>query len=261
MINNLINKTTSFVKEHSPELLISAGVVGMATSTVMAVGATPKALQLIEDKKADLGVTYLTKKEIVESTWKQYIPAVGVGAISAACIILGTSKNMKRNTALATVYAISESTLKEYQKKTKEIVGEEKEREIRTATNKEVARKEAPVIIQNNDSEYIISTGYGDTLIYDTFSGRYFRSTANAVEKAVNQINKLLFNDYLITINEFYNELNIPTIGAGNLLGWASDKELMEITFDGDVDQNGNPYLVLSYVNRPHPIYKEHGTW
>lgn len=259
MINNLLTKTSNFVKEHSPEILISTGVVGMVTSSVLAVRATPKALELMEDKKGELGVTYLTKKEIVETTWKQYIPAVGIGTISAACIMLGTTKNIKRNTALATVYAISENTLKEYQRKTREIVGEEKAREIDREVAK--ARVREKTVIQVRDSEYVNSTGNGDNLIYDSLSGRYFRSSMNAIESAVNAVNKSMLDEYTVSLNDFYNELNIPTIGVGNYLGWRSDKEMLEITFDSDVDVNGNPFLILSYYTRPVPLNEYSQAW
>lgn len=260
MKNDFLGKAIGLVKEHSPEILISTGVIGMATSTVLAVRATPKALQIMEDKKADLGVTYLTKKEVVESTWKQYAPAVGIGVVSAACILLGTTKNAKRNTALATVYAISESTLKEYQRKTKEIVGEEKAKEI----DREVAKarvRERPIIVESKDSEYIHSTGNGDTLIYDSLSGRYFRSSRNAIEAAVNALNKTLIDDYTASVNDFYNELDIPTIGAGNLIGWKIDKDQLEISFDSDMDRNGNPFLILNYYNRPIPLNNYSQGW
>ena len=56
-------------------------------------------------------------------------------------------------------------------------------------------------------------------------------------------------------INYFYNELDISTIGAGGMIGWKADKEMMEIGFDSDVDKIGNPYLVLTYYNRPVPLY------
>lgn len=250
MTNKILSKVLDFTKEHSPELLIAAGVVGMTSSTVLAVKATPKALMLMEDKKAELGTTYLTKKEVVETTWRQYAPSAGLCVVSAACIILGTTKNMKRNTALATVYALSESTLKEYQKKTVEIVGKEKAEEI----DREVAKariKEKPTFIQNDGSEYITHTGNGDQLMFDTLSGRYFRSSRNAIDAAVNQINKQLRNEYTMTANDFYNELNIPTIGAGNYIGWKSDKEDLEIRYDSDIDVNGLPYLVITYYNRP----------
>lgn len=256
MIKNLFDKVLTFTKEHNPEILVGLGVAGMMTSTVLAVKATPKALDIMEDKKADLGVTYLTRKEIAQATWKLYAPSIGVGLASAACIILGTSKSIKRNTALATVYALSESTLREYQSKAKEMLGEEKAAELdREVAKARVRKREVTTIVETEGSEYIHHTGNGDTLVYDTLSGRYFRSSRNAIESAVNSINKSLLNDYITTLNEFYNEMCVPTIGAGSLIGWKSDKELLEVSFESDVDQNGNPYLVLSYKNRPIPVY------
>ena len=256
MIKNLFDKVINFTKEHNPEILVGLGVAGMMTSTVLAVKATPKALDIMEDKKADMGVTYLTRKEIAQATWKIYAPSIGVGLASAACIILGTSKSIKRNTALATVYALSESTLREYQSKAKEMLGEEKAAELdREVAKARVRKREVTTIVETEGSEYIHHTGNGDTLVYDTLSGRYFRSSMNSIESAVNSINKSLLNDYIMTLNEFYNELGVPTIGAGSLIGWKSDKELLEVSFESDVDQNGNPYLVLSYKNRPVPVY------
>ena len=256
MIKNLFDKVINFTKEHNPEILVGLGVAGMMTSTVLAVKATPKALDIMEDKKADMGVTYLTRKEIAQATWKIYAPSIGVGLASAACIILGTSKSIKRNTALATVYALSESTLREYQTKAKEMFGEEKAAELdREVAKARVRKREVTTIVETEGSEYIHHTGNGDTLVYDSLSGRYFRSSMNSIESAVNSINKSLLNDYIMTLNEFYNELGVPTIGAGSLIGWKSDKELLEVSFESDVDQNGNPYLVLSYKNRPIPVY------
>ena len=256
MIKNLFDKVLNFTKEHNPEILVGLGVAGMMTSTVLAVKATPKALDIMEDKKADMGVTYLTRKEIAQATWKLYAPSIGVGLASAACIILGTSKSIKRNTALATVYALSESTLREYQSKAKEMLGEEKASELdREVAKSRIRKREVTTIVESEGSEYIHHTGNGDTLVYDSLSGRYFRSSMNSIESAVNSINKSLLNDYIMTLNEFYNELGVPTIGAGSLIGWKSDKELLEVSFESDVDQNGNPYLVLSYKNRPIPVY------
>lgn len=254
-MNGLINKVSNFTKEHSPEILISAGVMSMITSTILAVKATPKALELMEDKKADLGVTYLTRKEIAQTTWKQYAPSVGFGILGVSSIILGTTKSIRRNAALATVYALSENTLREYKTKTKEIVGEEKSKEIDTEVAKALVKPNQTVVVESKDSEFVSHTGNGDTLIYDVLSGRYFRSSVNAVESAVNLINKRLLNEYMMSVNDFYNELEIPNIGAGTLIGWKSDKELMEITFDSDVDKLGNPYLVLTYINQPIPLY------
>lgn len=253
MKNKIVSAIMDTMREHSPEILISAGIVGMCTSSVLAVRATPKALELIEDKKAELGVTYLTRKEIAQTAWKQYIPAIGVGLVSASCIVLGTTQNIRRNTALATVYAISENTLKEYQRKTVEVVGEEKAEEIRREVVREQS-KARPVIVCNQDSEYVTNTGEGDTLMFDSLSGRYFRSSMNSVDRAVNYINKSLLSEHYMTVNDLYNEMGIPTIEAGALIGWSSEIDMLDVTYDGDVDKNGNPYLIVSHRNRPRPL-------
>lgn len=114
--NNLakfaLNLKNGAVK-HSPEILMGIGIAGMITTTVMAVKATPKAITLLEDGALD------EKKpmDVIKITWKCYIPAIITGAISVTCLIGASSVNLRRNAALATAYTLSESTLREYQKR------------------------------------------------------------------------------------------------------------------------------------------------
>ena len=253
----IINIVKEGAKKHAPEILVGTGIVGMTTAAVMAVKATPKAMELLEDEKANLGTTYLTKKEMIQAGWKPYIPSVALGAISAACIIAGTACNAKRSAALATVYAISENTLKRYQDEVVKAVGKEKADEIR----KEVVKariKDKPVIVDSDESDFVTNTGHGNTLFYDTLSGRYFRSSTNAVDRAINNLNKSMLSDNFMTVNEFYNELEIPTIGAGSLIGWYVDKELADIFYSSDIDANGQPYVCIEYRSMPVPLYNYH---
>lgn len=258
-MNKLAQTILNFTNEHKPEISIGIGITGMITSTILAVKATPTAIEKIEKRKEELECDKLSTVDTVKETWKDYAPAVGVGVASIACILYGTSVNLKRNTALATVYSVAEDTLKEYQKKTIELVGEEKYNEIREEVSKSRAKKN-PVAIKDEfpDDARIITTGEGDTLIYDSFSGRYFRSSRNAIDRAVNTVNKNLLNEMSVSVNDLYNEMNVPTIYAGSVIGWVSDYELIEVTYDSDVDSNGVPYLILDYYSRPRPLTKNH---
>ena len=80
--NNVINK----VSEKSPEILVGIGLAGMLTSTVLAVKATPKALDILNQEEEEL-----TTIEKVNKTWKCYIPAAIGYCTSAACIIAATT--------------------------------------------------------------------------------------------------------------------------------------------------------------------------
>ena len=54
----------------SPEILIGLGVTGMISTTVMAVKATPKALQIVKKKEEEEENRELSKKEVVQTVWK-----------------------------------------------------------------------------------------------------------------------------------------------------------------------------------------------
>lgn len=252
---SIFSKILKATKEHGPELMIGAGIASMITSTILAVRATPKALERLEDKKADLGVTYLTKKETVQAGIKPYIPSIITGAIGVTCIIGGTTKNLKKQSALAAVYAISENTLKEYKREVTKTLGEEKAREIEKKITKGHIN-ERPVILDCDDSQYVENTGNGQTLFYDSLSGRYFRSSTNAVDRAINAVNKSLMTDMYISVNELYNEIGISTIGAGSLIGWSSEKDMVDIHYDTEIADDGQPYVVLYYRNPPEPLFK-----
>ena len=98
------------MKKHSPEILTGIGIAGMIATTVSAVRATPKALQLIDAREIKEN-RRLSNKEIIATTWKCYVPAAVTGVLSTACLVGASSANLRRNTALATAYSISETAL------------------------------------------------------------------------------------------------------------------------------------------------------
>ena len=122
-IKKLRNEVISKVSEKSPEILIGIGLAGMLTSTVLAVKATPKALDILEEHKDE----DLTKFDKVKLTWKCYIPAAVSYCTSTACIIASSNVSLRRNAVLAGAYKVSEAALLEYRNKVVEVLGEEKE--------------------------------------------------------------------------------------------------------------------------------------
>ena len=237
------------LKKHSPEILTGIGIAGMIITTVTAVKATPKALQLVDEKEIKDGKR-LTKKEIVATTWKCYIPSVVTGACSIACIIGASSINAKRNAALATAYAISETALKEYKEKAVEVVGPKKEQAIRDAVAKEQLAKTP---LGNNE---VVITGNGDVLCFEPLSGRYFKSTKDAIDRAINDLNRQMRYDMRISLNEFYDALGLSENDLGDKLGWDIDegKGYIEPDFSSHLAEDGTPCLVLGHHNPPRYI-------
>ena len=95
----------------------------MVTTTVLAVRATPKAIELIEAKKKEEQVDSLPPVEVVKTAWKCYLPATITGVVSMACIIGSCSVSARRSAVLATACKLSETAFTEYQDKVVETIG------------------------------------------------------------------------------------------------------------------------------------------
>ena len=242
-------------RKHSPEILTGIGIAGMLSTTVFAVRATPKALMLIEEKKREKKFAgeqpELTKVEVIKAAWRPYIPAAVTGVASVACLVGASSVNARRNAALAAAYALSETTLADYKEKVVKTLGEKKALEVKDAIAKDkiendpVGRKE------------IVITDKGETLFYESLSGRYFKSDYEAIRSAVNTLNEQLLLDEYISLNEFYEAIGLDSIEPlGEQLKWrvrpdSSDKGLIQLDFSSQLTDDMTPCAVIGFSNPP----------
>ncbi len=243
-------KTTA--RKHGPEILTGIGIIGMGTAAVMVGKGTPKAMRMIEAKKERTGVAKLTPVETAKTTWRCYIPATVTFCVSAACIIGASATNAKRNAALSTAYALSQSALRTYKEKVVEVIGEKKADEIRDAVAKEQIEKNPA------GKREVFITKKGDTLCYDTISGRYFKSDAETIRVAAAELSCTLLHDGYISINDFYDSIGLNHTKLGDDLGWnitdmPTNSRKIEIRFSSQLAEDGTPALVLDY--RPTPRY------
>lgn len=248
-LSNIAKSVRTAMKKHSPEILTGIGIAGMVTTTVMAVRVTPKALILIEDKKAENDVDKLTPVETIKATWTCYIPAAVTGCISVFCLIGASSVNVRRNAALATAYTLSESALKEYREKVIETIGEKKEQSVRDSIAKDRIERD-PVT-----SKEIIITERGNTLCYDVISGRYFKSDIDKLKKVENELNRRMRDEMYISLNEFYYEIGLNPTSIGDDIGWNIDHGYIELKFSSQLTDDGTPCLVIDYQVAPRYEY------
>lgn len=238
-------------KKHSPELLTGIGIAGMVTTVVLAVRATPKALRLIDKKKADIPKEEtIPRIEAVKAAWKVYVPAVLTGILSTICLIGANSVNQRRNAAIAAAYSLSESALKEYREKVVETIGERKEQAIRDDISKDR--------ITENPVREVIVSDRGSTLCYDSLSGRYFKSDIEKLRRIINDLNRRMRDEMFISLNDFYCAVDNPDLGPtklGDMLGWNIDKGYIDLNFSSQLTTDGTPCLVLDYTVVPEYEY------
>lgn len=262
-INNLVNSATRTLnraglklKKHSPEIMVTAGVVGVVTSAVMACKATTKAGSIIEEKNSEMAKIHKVSETVDASEYseqdlkkdtaivyvqtgvkfaKLYGPSIALGVVSIASILAGHNILRKRNFALAAAYTAVDTSFKEYRSRVVDRFGEELDRELRY--NIKAQEVEETVVDEKTGKEKKVkkTVEVADPNTYSDYA-RFFEDGCNGWSK--NPEFNLMFlknqqsyaNDLLKTrghlfLNEVYDLLGIPRTQAGNVVGWIYDEE------------------------------------
>lgn len=257
-VTKLLNTAKHAMKKHSPEILTGIGIAGMISTVVLAVKATPKAMELIDEEKLnripedyepekDPKPEGLTTLDNVKVAWKPYIPAAITGVFSIACIIGANSVHVRRNAALATAYQLSTTALSDYREKVVETIGEKKETTIRDKVSKKKMEENPP------SNATIIMTGDGDTMFYDVHSDRYFKSDIDKIKRAMNDLNYRMTvgSEMYISLNEFYDEIGLKHTRSGDKIGWRVDKGMIDIQFSAQLTDEDKACIAIDHINPP----------
>jgi hypothetical protein len=258
-MKGLLSKTKSFLKRSSPTILTCFSIVGVVGTTVLAVKATPKAVELIKNdsRRNHDGDPYAyTKLEAVQSCWRCYIPVALVGLSTITCIIGINVLNKRNQASLASAYALLSESYQQYRKAAKTVYGDDADSKIKVqmAKNTYISADGYSVYSPDLDSES------EKILCYDLFSQRYFTSTMAAVLNAQYHINRNLSLHGYASINEFYEFLGIDKIDHGDDIGWSYDQpveeEILWLDFDNrhTVLDDGLECCVISALWNPNKI-------
>ena len=264
---------SSFVKVNSPTILTTISVVGLISTVVAAIKATPTVMDKIENKVGEMyyrdmedpnqkmltfeewlgarnttknQMAMLTKTEIIQLIWRDYLPVLALGGISIACTIGANRISLRRSAALASLYSLTENAFREYKSKVVETIGDSRERKVRDCVDKDM--------VENNpmsDKNTFIVSGRGEVLCYDSLSGRYFKSDIDKIQRAINELNRDMMTDMFISVNDLYDKIGLPNTSIGYDLGWNIDKGLIELDFSAQLTPDGEPCLVLSFKVNP----------
>ena len=246
-----------FIKRNASTILTCAGAVGVVSTAVMAVKATPKAMSLLDDAMEEKGEQLTTWEKIVVAG-PTYAPAVITGAATIACIFGSNVISKHQQASIMGAYALLDNSYKEYKKKVEELYGEEAGEKIR----EEIAKDK---YTDDNDSE-----DNKQELFFDFYSGRYFRSTKERVLMALYETNRRIVSDYAVGLNEFYGLLGLEPIPEYECLGWGYgelhsmywsswiDFSLEDTIIEEETEySDGVECTILNILMDPFPNYDE----
>lgn len=252
-------KLTKYTDQNAPSLLTGIGVAGVFVTAHMAYKTGPKAKEIIERHKN--GPAPQTKedkryemKTIVKEMAPVVLPPVGMAIATSACIIGANRVSSKRLAVLSAAYSMSETALKNYQDKVAEMVDVKKVQKIKESIAQDKLDKNPP-----KPNQGILMTGDGDVLCMDCYSGRYFRSNAQKIGQAVNELSADLQTDMYVSLNDFYGKLNIPPVPMGDDFGWNIDDMVrgqLSIDVSAHLTPDKQPCLVVDYDVFPRSDFR-----
>ena len=240
------------LKKNSPLIMTTLGIAGSVGAVVHAFRVAPKAKEVLKeiDEKFEgesKGKIFWEKTKAVAP---MAIPVVIMEGTSIACAIGSYKVNSKRLAGLATAYALSERRFSDYREQVVKQIGEKKEQKVRDAVAEEKVKK-API---GQGNEVVLLDN--EQLCYDAYSGRYFKSTIDKMQKAENELNKRLQTEMYISLNELYYELGLPETGVGEEVGWNIGEDLISLEFTSTLLDNNQTCVVVDYRVGPQFDYR-----
>lgn len=248
------------LKQHSPEILVAAGVVGTVATVVMACKATLKLNDIVDESKELVGEIHdaveqekvMTNDEVYTQeiankdltkvylrtglkVAKLYAPTFVVGTLSLGCMLAANNILHKRNVALAAAVTALDTNFKEYRGRVIERFGKELDRELRfNIQNKEVdervvdengnetVEKKVVPVMMDRPNHSIYSIVFDDGNLGWTKSPELNKLFLIQREKEANLILK---TEGFLCLNDVYKMLGAHQTQYGQTAGWVYSED------------------------------------
>ncbi len=300
-INSTMSKTMGKVelklKKKSPEILIGVGITGFFGTVVVACGATLRADQVLEYhrmKMKDINDAKIladsdpeNELEYTDSLYKQdiafqymktagrmlklYAPAIALGTVSIACILVAKNVMDKRYLGVVAAYNGLSAAFEEYRRRVKEEYGDEMDRHFRYGAGHECIKEVNEDGSVTESWEEHVDTSLispkDDTCRYFDSSNPNWDQNPNFsmmfLRGQQNYLNDLLHSRGHVFLNEVYDALGFDHTPQGAVIGWlegAGDDFIDFGLYDQNKDNvrrfvNGKDNVILLEFNHDGVIW------
>ena len=263
----MFDSVSKFTNEHSPEIATGVGIACMFGATATAVVVTAKTMNMLAAKKEEklaeicpsgnfedldaeeqqeydnVLLAKPTFKDAAKVGWKWWLLPSGLLAAGTGCILYSDREQAKRISSLMTkvgVLAFKAAEAKDYKEAAKEILGEEKEKEIDDrAAKKSVERRNSQYA--NVDSSKYPHLAPGNNLYQEYNTGLRFYANWDYLESCLNKFNLRMVEEFRegnkwINLYEWLDILGLTGYtgrpvadrpGCGEDLAFRTDRDLL----------------------------------
>ena len=205
---------------------------------------------------AKAGKRVATEKAPDEPSWKYYLPAVGVGALTIGCIAGAHILNKKQQAALLAGQLALVQSYSEYKRAITERFGEE-----------EAIAIEEQIAVQQCENKELYAPSISGFTTLDVFDpqkpmlfqeeagGTIFESTLSKVIQAEYHLNRNFVLGGEISMNDFYNFLGLHCDERAKDVGWCINDDMYWIDFNHRIGRldNGETGCIIEFMYMPEP--------
>jgi len=239
-----------FASKHSPTIYVAVGVGLMVGAVVKTIVEAPKAKEELDDLENVEDIPhneyFKEKARIIAS---HYWPTTVMTLGGAAMIFWGHKVSLGRTAAALAAYQMSKDDLKRLENKIVEMDGEKHLEKAKDEINRD------RVMSTDFGDQNVIRTGKGDILFMDSITGQKFRSSFDAIDRAVNALNAEIHSDPELTssLNTWLDLIGCDDSKVGDKLGWRFDKmgQNVEIKYRCVNKPNEEVVHVIEYTVGP----------
>ena len=261
------------LSKHSPALLMSAGIGGFITTTVLASRATLKMDDILTDAQTNLAkandlyndkaLQHRANADYTEEDYlkdriyiythlalditKSYAPAIIVGGLSIFCLTKSHRILANRNAAVVAAYSALQRGFDGYRARVRNHVGEEIERDLYFDAQRDWVTEKV-LDEQGNEREISVPkkrVGPNSASPYAMFFDELNPNWEKVPEYNLHWLRakQAYFNDMLhsrghLFLNEVYQDLGLPHTQQGAVVGWVLND-----------DGSGDNFVDLGFMN------------
>lgn len=253
-LKGIFKKLGKGLKKHAPEILTGVGILGMGGTVYLVIKETENVKRDLDDYAMDHDLDTIKDIPAIDKLkiiGKGYAAPATTFVASTVCLISSTSISVRRTAGAIASCEFYSELVKNYKK----VLSDNLKEEEVTAIESKAMQMTSDTFDKSEPKRHSI---YGDDLIYDSLSGRYFYDDPNHIREVVNKIGQgIITGEMSASLNQFYLGLDNPEltdIDVGTYLGWNIDV-IPIVNLAGTIMSPwGKPAIVLSWDAYSRPF-------
>ena len=230
------------IRRNAPVIATTRAIVSATATTVLAVNAGMSTRERLDAYKAEHKDEEIPTSAKIKQTWKIYIPTAIMLTSTITSIVALHRVGLNREASALALYKVSEQAFTRYRNKVVEKLGEDSEKEVRESVAQDTVNDNPPpggLVVVN-----------GEVLCCDIYSGRYFQSSMEDINRAVNDFNLKIIHENYASLTDFYDLVGLEANGSSDDVGWMTDA-LLEVSYSSVLSPDGRPCLAVDFRNAP----------